>query len=424
MKRIRFEPFDYHAGQSTIAAEKRRFNVVNCGRRFGKSIFGAEQVLFEQGGAIDGFPCGWFAPNYKTLAAAWRDIDRATANIQKSANKTDGLIELITGGSVEFWTLEDPDAGRSRKYKRVVVDEAAYARHLQAAWERAISPTLADLQGEAWFISTPSGRNYFHQLYQRGDPANAGRDNDWQSWTMPTAANPHILPSEIERMRALLPERTFAQEYLAQFLEDGGGVFRNVMRCVAEDDDPYPYRSDPGDGRSYLIGVDWGKSNDWTVLVVIDAKAKRVVELDRFNRIDYPFQLARLKALHSRFANAPILAESNSMGDALIDFLRRDGLPVMGFHTTSASKGQIIESLAVAFERNEITIPRDATLLSELLAFDQDRTASGIVRYGAPQGQHDDCVMALAIGWHGLAYAGPKPDYSKGGLRHATAEAI
>lgn len=414
---IEVPPFEYHAGQRLLLEQRKRFNVVNCGRRFGKSIFGTEQILFEPGGAIDGFPTAWFAPNYKLLSAAWRDILRSTANIAEGSNKQDGLIDLVGGGSIEFWTLEDPDAGRSRKYKRIVVDEAAHARHLKDAWERAISPTLADLEGEAWFISTPNGRNYFHELYRRGDPENAGHDADWRSWTMPTSTNPHIKPTEIERQRELLPERIFAQEYLAQFIEDGGGVFRNITRCIANDDEPYPFEQDPGDGRGYVMGIDWGKSNDFTVFVLIDAKEKRVVAIDRFNKIDYPFQLARLRAFHSRFTRAPILAETNSMGDALIDFLRRDGLPVRGFHTTSASKGQIIESLAVAFERNEITIPRDPVLIAELMAFDQERTPSGMVRYGAPTGQHDDCVMALAIGWHGLAYAGAQPDYSKGGLK-------
>jgi hypothetical protein len=411
---IKVPPFEYHAGQRRLLAEKRRFNVACMGRRWGKTLFGIEQLAFEPGGAMDGYPVAWMSPSYKLLMEVWRDAEASLHDVTRTANKSDMRIELINGGVLDFWTLEDDKVGRGRKYRRLVVDEAAHARYLRDSWQQAILPTLTDYQGEAWFISTPAGRNFFHELYQLGNPDNPARQDDWASWTMPTSTNPHIAPEEIERMRALLPERVFAQEYEAVFLEDGGGVFRNVTACATTD--PYPFDQDPGDGRAYVIGVDWGRHNDFTVITLLDAKEKRVAALDRFNKIEYAFQLARLKALHARFSRAPIMAESNSMGEPLIEQLRRDGLPIRGFQTTSASKAGIIEALAIAFERSELTIPMDKVLLEELLAFDQERMPSGAIRYGAPQGQHDDMVMSLAIAWHGLMYAHATPDYSKGGL--------
>jgi len=101
------------------------------------------------------------------------------------------------------------------------------------------------------------------------------------------------------------------------------------------------------------------------------------------------------------------------MGGPLIEQLRRDGLSITSFYTSSMSKTAIIESLALALEKGEIKIPRIPALVDELLAFDQERLPSGGIRYGAPRGQHDDCVMSLAIAWHGMRYASV-PDYSKG----------
>jgi hypothetical protein len=137
--------------------------------------------------------------------------------------------------------------------------------------------------------------------------------------------------------------------------------------------------------------------------VVLDARDRAVVALDRFTQIDYALQLARLKALRTRFPHAAVVAESNSIGGPLIEQLRRDGVNVTAFQTTNASKAQIIEALAMAFEQGSLRIPPEQWLIDELMAFDQDRTASGLMRYGAPAGGHDDGVMALAIAWHAQA---------------------
>jgi len=405
----------FHAGQLAILAAASRFNIVACGRRFGKTAMGVALTAFGWPAClkaiVQGYDVGWFAPNYKYLDEAWRAAKRAygAQDMIVREDRQQHRMEMVSGGALEFWTLEDPDAGRSRRYGLVIVDEAAMARHLEEAWHAAIRATLADFRGGAWFFSTPKGRNFFHQLSLR-----ANDDEDWAFHQAPTSANPFIDRREIDDARRALPERIFAQEYEAVFLDDGGGVFRNVTSCVTAD--PYPYLADPGDGRAYVMGVDWGRHNDFTVITLVDAKERRVAAIDRFNKIEYAFQLARLKALHQRYARATIVAESNSMGEPLIEQLRRDGLPIRAFQTTSVSKAGIIEALAIAFERGEIVIPADKALLEELLAFDQERMPSGAIRYGAPPGQHDDCIMSLAIAWHGLMYAQQTPDYSKGGL--------
>lgn len=402
-RRIVLPEPNYHAGQQRLARERRRFNVACMGRRFGKTYFGLEQILFEPGGALHGAPTAWFAPNYKFLADVWRDANRTLGRTIKHSSRQDWRIELVTGGLIDFWTLEDPDAGRSRKYKRIVVDEAAHARLLAEAWPRAIAPTLTDYKGDAWFISTPNGHNFFRELWLRGDPSNPDRKADWQSWQMPTLTNPHIDPEEIEQWRDILPERIFAQEYLAAFLDSGGGVFRRVTDAV----DPaltemLGKAADPLDDlHRYVIGADWGRHNDFSVFTVVDASRRAVVEVERFNKIEYTFQIERLVTLARRFPDAPIIAEANAMGEPIIEQLRRRNLTVRAFHTTNASKATIIEDLALAFDEGTIRLPKFAPLISELMSFDQERTPSGAIRYCAPTGMHDDCVMSLALAWSG-----------------------
>lgn len=115
-----------------------------------------------------------------------------------------------------MWSLDSPDNIRGRKYKRIIVDEAAVVPNLKYAWTEVIRPMLTDLKGDAFFLSTPKGRsNYFYDLYK-----NSELYNDWFSFQMPTVSNPYIDPGEVEQARLQLDPLTFAQEYLASFITE------------------------------------------------------------------------------------------------------------------------------------------------------------------------------------------------------------
>lgn len=374
-----------------VLREAKRFNVLAMGRRWGKTVLGSDLGVDP---ILDGLPVAWFAPTYKMMLEVWQEMNQTLEPIAKRVSVQDRRIETVTGGVFEMWTLENQDAGRGRKYARAIVDEAAMVRNLMGTWTASIRPTLTDLKGDAWFLSTPKGRNGFWQLYQMGADAN---ETEWACWQMPTATNPYIDKGEIEAARRMLPERVFAQEYLADFIEDGGGVFRRIMAAATLQ----PLEQGE-EGKQYIYGADWARYNDYTVFTVIDPMTKRLVYMDRFNQIDYSLQIARLRALTKRFPPVVIVAEENSMGGPIVERLQRDeGLPVQAFKTTNSTKATIIEGLAVAFEQGEIEILNDPILTGELMAYDQERLPSGLIRYGAPEGQHDDCVMSLALAWYG-----------------------
>ena len=379
---------ELHPGQDRLLREARRFNVGSMGRRWGKSVL-AELLMTETAGERGG-RVGYFAPTYKLLAETWRDLDADLGPVLTERSLTERRMKMLTGGVIEMWTLEDADAGRSRRYNRVIVDEAGLVAHLGDTWERAIRPTLADLEGDAWFLGTPKGRNFFYQAWQRG------QDHvvypDWRSWQMPTSANPWIKPAEIEAMRQSMTECSFRQEILAEFLEDGGGVFRFVREAATS----APLTKGEA-WHQYAIGCDWGRENDATVYAVVDIGERRMVALDRMLVTDYALQRTRLHALASAFGNPAILAEANSIGGPVIEQLHREGLNVSPFTTTTATKAQIVDALALAFERRELRVLPDPVLIGELEAFESERLPSGILRYGAPEGQHDDTVIATAL---------------------------
>jgi hypothetical protein len=404
-----------HPAQAQIKAERRRFNVAALGRRAGKSKL-AQELLIDC--TLERHPAAYFAPTYKLLEECWRELKAVLAEVIRDKSEQEHRLELYGGGVIECWSTDTGDPARGRRYATVVLDEAAMVPRLSDIWGQAIRPTLTDFQGEAWFMSTPRGLNDFYTLFTRGqDPL----EPEWMSWQMPTSVNPYIAPAEIAAARHELPERVFAQEYEAQFLShEGAGVFRNV-RSVAR---LQPARPEPG--HQYVFGVDWARTEDFTCISVFDATLQQQVLIDRFNKIDYEFQTERLHRLAAAYRPRQILAEANAMGTPIIERLqrgyilldgtRRPALPVTPFLTTNASKAALIIDLSVAIEDGALTLLDDQVQTGELLAFESTVLPGGLLRYGAPEGAHDDTVIALA-----LSYAAGKVEPSVQRSRYAFA---
>lgn len=384
--RVVIPPLAIHPGQQAILASSARYRVISAGRRFGKTLLAVEWLALLPGGAIDGAPVGFFAPTYKLLLDVWSDMERTLKPVIRKANKTEMRLELITGGKVDFWTLEDPDAGRGRKYRRIVIDEAAHARHLKDAWERAIAPTLTDYAGEAWFISTPRGLNFFHALYQRGtDPAYP----DWAAFHMPTRVNPHIPPEEIARARADRPELVFAQEYLAEFVTFGAGLIKPEMLI----DGTAP------EGLPVVLGVDLAISEkqgaDFTAIVALSRDPRTglvyVREAER-HRVGFAEVIERIKGAAARWKPSVVAIEQTQYQAAVVQELTRTtALPVRGVRPDKDKLTRFMP-LLTRFEQHQVRLDAarvPAWFREELVAF--------------PEGQHDDGADAAAHAFAALS---------------------
>lgn len=389
-----------HRAQAEILRQRQRFNVVALGRRAGKSKL-AQHLLVHC--ALDRKPGGYFCPTYKLLEEFWRELKQVLAEVIADKSEQEKRLQIIGGGTIDCWSMDTGDPARGRRYGLVVIDEAAMVPRLMDIWGQAIRPTLSDFRGDAWFCSTPRGLNDFHTLYQRGqDPLEPA----WRSWQMPTSVNPYIDADEIAAARHDLTEREYAQEYEARFLQtEGAGVFRGVD-AVSRLEPTLPQM-----GHQYVIGADWGRSNDYTVYSVIDASLGEQCAIDRFSEIDYELQTERLHKWCELYHPTLVVAESNAMGRPLVERLQtgyarlvgkpRAALPVWAFETTNASKAAMVQSLGLAIERGELTLLDNAVQRAELLAYEATTLPSGLLRYGAPPGQHDDTVIALGLAWLG-----------------------
>ncbi len=381
----------HKGGQRAIYRHPARFHVVSCGRRFGKTAFGklaAAEVLFKYG-----LDVWWVSPTYKMASHIWREFKSTFGQFSDFSNSSERQMGFHNGAVLTFWTGDAADTMRGGSPGVVIVDEAAMIRDA-TMWPAVIRPALSDHRGRALFLSTPKGHNWFWELFNMGnDPLFP----DYKSWTFPTVNNVTIkhMAAEVEEARLTLPDRLFRQEYLAEFIPDAGGVFRGVMD-VSTLDVAEAYEGD------FCMGVDWGKSNDFTVVSVFDRHNKKQVDIDRFNKVDWALQRGRLVTMYEKWKPGVIWAEMNSIGSPNVEALQREGLPVMGFETTAVSKSPLIEAFALAIERKDVGLLNDRVQIAELQAYQMERRTDGKFKYNAPDGGHDDTVIASALGWYGI----------------------
>jgi len=332
-----------------------------CGRRTGKTTLG--QVLAAET-ILDGYPVGWFAPTYRYLTEAMRDLEKWLKPVIRRSDFTEKRFELATGGVIEFWTLDTKDAGRSRKYKRVIIDEAGIVVDLLASWQQAIRPTLTDYTGDAWILGTPRGRREFQQMFEYEVQGKKG----WRSFRLATSTNPVIDPQELADAKAELPPAIYAQEYEGVPAPDGGNPFGMDSIAAA-----YKPELATVKGTVSQWGIDLAKSQDWTVAIGLDADGKQV-EMHRWQGIPWSETMDRLVGI---VKNAHALVDSTGVGDPIVEQLQRRCPSIQGYQFSQSSKQRIMEGLAVGLQSGGLSF-YDPVVKSELEMFEYEYTRTGV----------------------------------------------
>lgn len=381
--------FDYvpHAGQLAIhASGSVRFRTVCCGRRWGKTLCLAAELLDRAGGEAAG-DYGWIAPTY-FIAERGVEALRSIAGDFVSITGRNPVRAEFTGehgtSRILFLSADNPESILGLGFKGIVVDEAA--RIPPNVWHYTIRPTLAQSLGWATLISTPNGRGWFYDMHTRGNDPN---ETDCRSFHFPSNSNPFFPAAEWEEAKRTMPEDVFKQEYMAEFLEDSAGVFHTVDACVVA--------SAPTQSGEVVIGCDLAKHTDHTVLVSMDRKTGACLDMDRFNHLDWPIQKERIVGFYRRRPGLLVL-DATGIGDPIYDDLKYVIPQIQPVKLTNLTKTQLIQRLVVGVEQRQICWPRSwTTLTDEMKRFEYQILPSGTITYNAPAGYHDDCVVALAL---------------------------
>ena len=208
--------------QQQVFKDSHRFKVVAAGRRCGKSRLSAVTLLIEALNCPEGSSVMYVAPTLgQARTIIWDLLHELGRPVIKSSHVNNLEITLINGKKILVRGADNPDSLRGVSLTYLVLDECAFIK--QDVWEKILRAALSDKKGRALFISTPSGRNWFYDVYKLGL---ADSDEEWKAWHFTTADNETIDPKEIEAAKRTLSSFAFKQEYLSSFDNAGADVFK------------------------------------------------------------------------------------------------------------------------------------------------------------------------------------------------------
>lgn len=363
----------------SINKDNAKYYAFNIGRQFGKSLLGENQCLYW---AINDKGCmiGWVSPIYKQSKKVYLELKRATeASGYFTYNDTDLIIKGF-GSTIQFFSAERPDGIRGFTFDYLICDEFDFMK--VGIWEEVLQPTVLVKGKKVVFISTPKGRRMMFKLKQL-----AHSDDRYRYFHFTSYDNPMIDSREIDAIRLTLPDHIFRQEYLAEFIDGGTGLFKNVRECVGRYEE----------GGKMFGGLDIGRADDYTVLT-IGNKEGGVKYVERWRQDEWSNIIDKV-AKKIKEHNATVYVEVNNQGDVFFEMLKKKvGNLVEPFVTSTKTKPIMIEDLAVSFEQMELTLPDIEYLIDECEAFTYIfNPTTRNVKYGAPDGVHDDSVISLAL---------------------------
>lgn len=411
--------------------EPFRFFVAALGRQSGKSWL-ARYTLIDRA-ANRRQTCMWIAPAITSARNHWNklvDLIKKSGIPVVRISQAAKEILFHGGGSISVRSALEPDNLRGDSLDYAVLDEAAFFRDGEYVWWQVVLPMLTATRGVALFTTTPNGRNWLYQLFKNGKDAS---NMYYKSWNVPSTASPYQDLKLLEDLRRTMPSLKWREEFLAEFLADGGGVFSGLEQAATA-----AFVSTPEIGHDYVAAIDFGWSNDNNVFTVLDKHTRQQVFGTTFNNIGTIRTVKKLIELMDYWQPEITYIEKNGIGEALLGLIRdvlegkdtedlKDllnrrteddpddtpledivgGHKIRVIHMTNDIKREIIERLAADIEYARFSIlaedtPFGTTQLDEMSTFERKRTATGIATYGAIEGSHDDCVMALALAYKGM----------------------
>lgn len=339
----------------------------------------------------------WIAPVYSQSEMAFKRLARVIANTggKYKINYSKLFIETPKKTFIHFKSAEKPDNLYGDDVYSFVFDEFTRAR--EQAWF-ALRTTITATNGRGKFIGNVKGKKNWG--YKLGVKAKNGEPNyRYFKITAYDAARENIIDiKEIEQAKRDLPDYVFSELYLAEPSEAGANPFGiNFIKSAIKPISTRPVKS---------FGIDLAKSVDWTVIIGLDENGD-VCFFDRFQN-DWKQTREKILLITKKI---PTLIDSTGVGDPIVEELQRQRFNVEGFKFTSNSKQQLIEGLVSGIQNLKTSV-LEGIHESEMESFEFEYSKMG-VKYTAPQGMTDDCVMAHALAFkkltnhkRGLIYSG------------------
>lgn len=391
--------------------------VVSCvsSRQKGKSLMLCNLLLYF---ALNYSNTDNFAvsPTLKQSKKLYKEIKNGiSTKIIKTSNSTDFVIEFINGSTIQLRSAEQGDALRGYTADFLAIDEAAY---IDDEIFTTILPWVDVRKAPILMVSSPFKKNGFFYRYckmgESGEYPNIMTVN-WSDEKFKEDINKLLPEEKLNEYRRIIPPQQFRTEYLGLWLDSDATVFENFSKCI----DAKGYNITKA--KSIYCGIDWGNgtNGDYTAIVFLDENAREIALW--YSKSGNPTQQVKTIAkMMLDYADKLkcITAEDNSMGAVYIDVLKsvmgdRYSNIITPFTTTNSSKCRIIGQLQSAFQNESIHLMDDKEQNIELGAYSMEFTPKNKnITFNAPNGLHDDIVMALAFAYEGYKTKSKRGQYS------------
>ena len=227
---IPYRPREY---QQEVHKNKKRFSVLVCHRRFGKSVLSINELIKTASDKPRSL-CAFIAPTYRQgKSIAWEYLKFYTQPLLKiggTRNESELRIDLFNGSRIQIFGADNPDSIRGMGFDAVVLDE--YAIMAPRVWTEIVRPAVADKLGWVLFIGTPMGHNQFWEVY---DYALRGHD-EWYG-KLYRASDTKVIPvEELEQARSIMTPEQYEQEFECSFTAAVSGSYYGRLITKAEKD--------------------------------------------------------------------------------------------------------------------------------------------------------------------------------------------
>lgn len=348
-----------HPGQVSAYNLPARFKAGRCGRRWGKTKFGTTIAMDD---AINSRSVGWFAPEYKFLSEPYQEIQATLSGLVSSSSESKGVIRTRSRGNIDFWSLENPLAGRGRKYHRVIIDECAFAKpNMFDVWRKNIRPTLVDYRGRALALSNTNGIDPQNFMWKICNEPKHG----FVQFHAPSSDNPLLDRQELADLKRDSHPLVWRQEYEAEFVDWSGVSFFTRDKLLVNDlPVPYPPHCD-----SVFAVVDsatkTGRENDGTGvvycaymrnptfgyrLVILDWELVQVEGDLLIQWVPHIFEHLKELAVQCRARNGSIgtWIEDKSSGIVLIQHAANNQWPARAIDSGLTALGKVERAISIS----------------------------------------------------------------------------
>jgi Terminase large subunit, T4likevirus-type, N-terminal/Terminase RNaseH-like domain len=390
-KALSYEPQEYQIDiHSSIDSNNR--TIALFGRQSGKTTLAAHELIFQallEKNRVIYIVSDTYAHAFKLLELSYlKLLDSPLKPLIKKFYKGSNLrLELNNGSKIIAKSADNPSSLAGDTVHFVCLEESGFISNDALA---ILLPVLARYNGKVLAIGTPDNRNWYYEWYQRCITGTPG----YIAVHSPSSSNKYLSKEFLENAQKESTSKQWRKYYLAEFVDDEGAIFPNEL---IDGVTTLEKSSDYISGNKYIAGIDLADKSDYTYISILDTTRKpfKLVHTERFNKLGWTLNKQRIISTLKKW-NAKALVDETGIGAPIIPDLKEEYWNIEGFTFTNKTKSDLIVSLELSFEKQELLLYKEPVLDSELRSIRATYTKNSI-SYAAPSGLHDDAVFSLCL---------------------------